>query len=399
MQLDKGTLKKLALLVGGAILLFWLLENFSLVGSVLALLWSLVFPFVLGFIIAFLLNLPMRAIETRLFKNRLPRLRRLLSFLITLVLVLAIISLVVFLVVPQLIDTIGMLVQDMPQYIERIQHNLQPLEQYIPALQEFLEGLHLDWANIGKTVFSWVQSGAGSFFSSAVGVATSFISGATSFVIALIFACYVLFDKEHMGAQVDALLKAYLSEKRYNQFTGFARLSNQIFSRFVTGQCTEAVAIGFVYIVVLAVGGFEYALLIGVLIGFTALIPILGAFIGCIVGALLILVSMGFWRGLAFVILFLVIQQLDGNFMYPRIVGTSIGLPAMWVLVAVAVGGGLMGIFGMLFFIPLTSVFYVLLRKDALNRLQAKGIDSPMEEYYKNKPKKPEKKRKKKREK
>ena len=399
MQLDnKKILRNLALLVGGAILLYWVLQNFSLVGTILTMIWSLVFPFILGFIIAFLFNLPMRAIETRLFKNHLPRLRRLLSFFITLILVLAVIALVAFAVIPQLVATVEMLIKDMPTYIERIEENLAPLMQYIPALQQFVQDLDLDWSNIGKELLSWVQNGAGSFFSSAVGVATSVISGATSFVIGLIFACYVLFDKEHIGAQVTALLKAYLSEKKYNKLMDITHLSNRIFSRFVTGQCTEAVAIGMVYIIALTIGRFDYALLIGVLVGFTSLIPILGAFIGCVIGILLILIFMGFWRALAFVILFLVIQQLDGNFMYPRIVGTSIGLPPMWVLVAVAVGGGLMGIFGMLFFIPLTSVLYALLRRDTLERLEAKGIPSPIDEYHRSRPKKEKKKRLKKKE-
>ncbi len=397
MQLDKTTMKKLALLVGGGIALFWLLENVNLVSRVLALTWGIVFPFILGGIIAFLLNLPMKAIEHKVFRQHLPRGRRVLSFIITIILLLLLFSLLVFLLAPQLVRTVDLLIKAMPGYIERIQESLAPLEHYIPDLQKFLQGL--DWDKLGSTIFGWLQSGFGSVFSSAVGVANSVVSGATSFIIALIFSVYILLDKEHITAQISSVMQAYIPQTRFQKIMGFLQLANRTFSRFVTGQCLEAVAIGSAYIIILSVGGFDYALLIGVIIAFSSFIPLVGAFVGCILGALLIWVSMGFWRALAFVILFLVVQQLDGNFMYPRIVGTSIGLPPMWVLVAISLGGGLMGVFGMLFFIPLTSVVYILLSRSTHSRLMKKGLESPVATYHENRPKKPPKKEKNKAEK
>ena len=392
MQLDNVTLKRIALLLAGGIGLFWLLQNTKLVGSFLGFLWGIIFPFILGGIIAFLFNLPVRAIETKVFRGRHFRGSRILSFLITVVLLLGLLSLLVFLLVPQLAKTITMLASDMPGYISRIQANLAPFEKYIPELQQFLQ--KLDWSKVGSTLFSWLQTGFGGIFSSAIGVATSVISGATSFFIALIFSAYIIFDKEHVSAQLSSVLQAYIPQKRFQQMMDILRLTNRTFSRFVTGQCAEALAIGTVYVIALSIGQFDYALLIGVIIAFSSFIPLLGAFIGCVLGALLLWVSMGMWRALVFVILFLVIQQLDGNFMYPRIVGTSIGLPPMWVLVAISVGGGLMGVFGMLFFIPLTSVVYVLVSRNTAERLKSKGIASPMEHYYENKPKKPKKEKK-----
>lgn len=392
MQLDKSTLKKLALLLGGGIALFWLLENFSIVAKLTTLLWGIVFPFILGGIIAFLLNLPMRAIETKIFRQHLPRGRRILSFLITIILLLFLVSGLIFLLVPQLAKTLDLLIKAMPGYISRIQENLVPFEKYLPELKHFLEGL--DWNKLSNTAFNWLQSGFGTVFDSAIGVATSVVSGATGFIIAVIFSVYILLDKEHIFAQVSTVTQAFISEKKYQKIMDILHLVNRTFSRFVSGQCLEAVAISSVYIIILSVGGFDYALLIGVIIGISSFIPLVGAFVGCILGALLMWVSMGVWRMLAFVILFLVVQQLDGNFMYPRIVGTSIGLPPMWVLVAISLGGGLMGVFGMLFFIPLTSVFYILLSRSAHNKLMAKGLASPVETYYKNRPKKPTKKSK-----
>ncbi len=396
MQLDKPTMKKLALLVGGGIALFWLLENVDLVSRILTLAWGVVFPFILGGIFAFLLNIPMHAIETKIFRQHLPRGRRVLSFLITIVLLLLLIAMLIFLLAPQLVKTVDLLIKAMPGYILRIQESLAPFQKYVPDLQKFLTSL--DWNKLGSTIFGWLQSGFGNVFSSALGVANSVVSGATSFIIALIFSVYILLDKEHIGAQLSGLMQAYIPTKRFQKIMEFLHLANRTFSRFVTGQCLEAVAIGSAYIVILSVGGFDYSLLIGVLIGFSSFIPLIGAFIGCILGALLIWVSMGFWRAFAFVVLFLVVQQLDGNFMYPRIVGTSIGLPPMWVLVAISLGGSLLGVFGMLFFIPLTSVVYILLSRSTEKRLQAKGISSPVGAYHDSRPKKPEKKEKKKKE-
>ncbi len=396
MPLDKKTFTRFAFLVGGGVVLFWILDNSQIVSNIILLLWGVIFPFILGGMFAFVLNLPLSFIERHLFKTRFPRLKRLFSVIITILLLLVSITLLVFLLVPQLIATGSMLAADMPIYVNRIQESLQPYAQYLPVLEEYL--VNLDWRNISQTVFTWLQSGIGSWFSSAISVASSFVSGATSFIIALIFCFYLLFDKEHMAAQLRSLLQAYLPETLFAKIMDISGLTSHTFSRFISGQCLEALAIGAVYVVVLLIGGFDYALLIGVFIGCFSLIPILGAFIGCFLGVLLILISAGPWRALAFVILFLVIQQLDGNFMYPRIVGTSVGLPAMWVLVAISIGGGLMGVFGMLVFIPLFSVLYTLLRKNTASRLQKRGVASPMEDYYRDNPP-PEKKEKKKRKK
>ena len=369
---------KLSLLIGGAISLHWLLGNWELIGRVLGIIWALVFPFILGLIIAFLINIPMQSIEKLLFKNHKPKVRRPISFLLTVLLVVFIITLIGTLVLPQLVATVASLANSMPGYLDSTKKSLEPLLAQVPLIQPFIDGLNLDWNSIGTKLFTVLQSGAGNVFNSTVGVASSIVNGTTSFIIGFIFSCYVLLDKEHLAAQLEGLMKAYLSEKKYKQITNLASLSNRIFSKFVSGQCIEAIAICLFFLIVLSIGRFDYPLLISVLIGFLSLIPIFGAFIGCAIGALLILVSSGLLRAVAFIVVFLVVQQIDGNFMYPRIVGTSIGLPPIWVLVAVTVGAGLMGIFGMLFFIPLTSVLYTLLYQNATARLKYKGIESPV---------------------
>ncbi|MGD9560445.1 MAG: AI-2E family transporter, partial [Oscillospiraceae bacterium] len=242
----------------------------------------------------------------------------------------------------------------------------------------WLQNLNIDWQSLLAKLTDVLQSGALDFIDGAVGVATSIVSGATSFVIGLIFACYLLLDKEHLSAQLEALLMAYLPKARFDKLMDLAKLTYRSYAKFVSGQLIEALIVTVIYIVVLHIGQFDYALLISVLIGFFSLIPMIGIIIGCAIGALLLLVSMGFWRAVIFLGVCFVVQQFEGNIIYPRVVGTSVGLPPVWVLVAVTVGGGLAGIPGMLFFIPLFSVLYTLLHRDARRRLAKKGIASPV---------------------
>ncbi len=380
MVFDKTFFKRAAFVVGGGIVFAWALKNIAVLGHGLALLWGFVFPFVLGLVVAFLLNIPMRAVEKHIFRGKTFRGRRALSFLITLLLVLLVIALVMLLVVPELVRTVGTLVSNVPNYMKQLETALQPLTKYWPTLQDFMQQVNLDVDSLMQEAVNFVKSSANTVLSSAFSVAASVVSGAVSFFIGIIFSGYVLLDKEHLGAQMTGLMKAYIPEKRYNQVMSLLHLVNTTFTKFVSGQCLEAVAIATMFFAVLGIGQFDYALLISVVIGFFSLIPIFGAFIGCFIGAFLILVSQGLVRCLVFIGLFLVVQQIDGNVTYPRIVGTSVGLPPIWVLVAVTIGGSLMGVVGMLIFIPIGSVLYTLLRKDVLRQLREKGSLSPVEE-------------------
>lgn len=392
--MDKAKFKKIALLILIGVGSYWLLQNYQPILSILRTIWILLFPFILGLIIAFLLNLPMKAIEKHLFKGRGGKLKRPISFVLTILFVLLLIGFLVFMVVPQIVAAVQQLSAAMPGYLAAAEKSLTPYLKYVPQLQEYVMNLDVNWADFAGKAWNFLQSGAGSIFSSAVGVASSIIGGAFSFFLGLIFACYVLLDKEHLGAQFKGFLQAYLPQKAYAKLMDLASLSDHIFSKFVAGQCTEGLVIGAIFSIVLFLSGFDYALLIGVLIGFMSLIPVFGTTIACILGALLLLMSQGLGRSIAFVILFLVIQQIDGNFIYPHIVGTSVGLPPMWVLIAVTLGGSLMGISGMFFGIPLTSVIYTLLHRDALERLNKKGILSPVKEMAGSTPPPKEKRKK-----
>ena len=194
----------------------------------------------------------------------------------------------------------------------------------------------------------------------------------TSF-IAFVFACYILLQKEKLHVQIKKVLFAYLPEKRVVSILDICSLTYKTFSNFLTGQCVEALILGSMFFVVMGIIRLPYALLVGVLIAFTALIPIFGAFIGCAVGAFLILM-VDPWKAVVFIILFLVLQQIEGNLIYPKVVGNSVGLPSIWVLAAVSIGGSLMGVVGMLIFIPLVSVVYTIFRGDVYRRLEKKQI-------------------------
>lgn len=379
MELNKKTVKTIALLIVLGVGLHWLLTNLALAQKLLGTIWGLVFPFFLGLIIAFLLNIPMSFLERVLFKNRPSRLKRPLCFVLALVLVVGVLALALFLIIPGLTETVQILAADMPGYIQNAQNWLMSLEEYIPIVQDFVGDLNLDinWQEMLSSFISFLQSGAGSLFTSAWGVAYSIISTTASFFIGLVFACYVLLDKERLHRQAKGLLQAYIPAQRYKKLLDTCSLAFHTFSRFVAGQLTEAIVLCVLFSVLLWILQFNYALLIGVLIGLFSIIPIFGATLACILGALLLLVSQGFWPALFFVILFLVVQQIDGNFIYPHIVGNSVGLPPIWVMVAVLVGGSAFGLAGMLFFIPLGSVLYTLLRKDARARLEKKGIELP----------------------
>ena len=345
---------------------------------------GLVFPFILGACLAFLLNIPMSVIERHLFsENRVkgPKMRKLarpLSLVLALLLVLMIIVIVIFIIVPAIADTVVTLTNSVPGFIDQVQKWSAGLAGSYPDIAKQITNLSIDWGKFGAEIIDFLQKGVTSFVGSTFNVASSIASGVVNFSLGFIFALYVLLQKEKLGSQFRKLFYAYLPERVTDKLLEVCRLSNSTFSSFVTGQCTEAVILGAMFVAVMLIFRLPYALMIGVLIGFLSLIPIFGAFIGCFVGAFLILMvnpMQAFW----FIVIFLIIQQIEGNLIYPHVVGGSVGLPSIWVLVAVTIGGGAMGITGMIITIPLCSVCYTLLREATGKRLNRRRV--PEEKY------------------
>ena len=241
-----------------------------------------------------------------------------------------------------------------------------------------MNGLQLDWNqlnwdNILTTIIDFFRHGAGSVLGSTYQAAKGIVSGMATFFIAFVFACYILLQKKKLAVQIRKVMYAYLKTEQVEKILDVCSLTYKTFSSFLTGQCMEAVILGTMFFVTMGLLKFPYALLVGMLIAVTALVPIFGAFIGCAVGVFLI-VMVSPVKALAFIVLFLVLQQIEGNLIYPHVVGNSVGLPSMWVLVAVTLGSSLMGIVGMLVFIPITSVIYSLLRRSVYTRLEQKKI-------------------------
>lgn len=380
MQLDRETIRKLRGLIVFTLLILVGLLRFDVVLNGLGFVLHILFPFLLGGAIAFVLSVPMNRIQKRLFHaakkgSKLDKAAAPLSLILTLILVLALISLVVVVVLPELASTIAMLGKTLPEKVPVLLKKVERLFADNPKLILYLEEVEatLNWEEILNQLVTFFRIGANTMLDSTISVATGIVSGVGTFVIAFVFACYILLQQESLAKQMKKLLFAYFKETHANEILRICGITNRIFSSFLAGQCMEAVILGGMFFVAMTILRFPFALLVGVLIAFTALIPIFGAFIGCGVGAFLIL-TVNPKQALLFIILFLVLQQIEGNLIYPKVVGGSIGLPGIWVLMAVSLGGSLFGVVGMLVFIPAVSVLYALLRENVQKRLEEKQI-------------------------
>ncbi len=363
--------------LGGAILIFfaWALNNLGLLKSGLFSLMEMLGPFLIGAAFAFILNVPMRAMERLLLKRvKRKKFARALSMVLSLVIVALILAFVFMMVIPEIIETIAQINRGIPGFIREVGQWIEGLTDNVPELGDYLTSLQNDWSNLNKNLLDVLQNTVTNVLVSTVGVATSMIDAIVTLVIAVIFAMYILAQKEKLASQGKRVMYAYLPQKRVDRILEILRLSSRIFSGFIAGQCTEAVVFGCFCFLGMTIFRLPYALTISVLIGFTTLIPIFGAIIGTVVGALLIMVASPI-KAVIFVIMILVFQQIDGNLIYPRIVGNSVGLPGIWVMMAVTVGGSLLGVFGMLVFVPLASVAYCLIRENVGKRLKLRNMD------------------------
>ncbi len=363
--------------LGTALLAVWFaFQHAGRFVAFLRTLMGILSPVLVGAALAFVLNVPMRFLERRVLRvmNRAPRLqkvRRPLALLLTLALALLVVYLVMAMVIPELIATLETIVKAVPGFLKQAD---EWLSTYDIQLRESIEsrikvptGAELE-AQLDNMISIALKGVA--FSGTVIGsVYQNILSG----FFTLMFILYFLMGKERLASQAERLLRAFVADERVEKILRVAGLAQRTFSSFITGQCLEAVILGSLFFLFMNIFRMPYVLLISVFITVTALIPVIGAWIGCIVGAVLILVSDPM-QAVWFVVLFLVLQQLEGNIVYPRVMGNAIGLPSLWVLFAVVLGEGLMGILGMLLFIPLMSVFYKLLGEKVNERLKAKAV-------------------------
>lgn len=364
MDISKKTVKRILLIIAFTVILIWAVYNHKLLFKYIGELYALISPFVIGLCIAYVVNVIMRPIE-RMWMKLLSRfkgkwvekLKRPICLLLSILLIIGIILAVVFLIIPELSESISSLVSMIPSYVTEV-------ESWWEALSERLVkyGVDLPQFNFNPDkLIDFLKDGGTAVLNTTLSATTSIVTAVINFVLALAFSIYVLAQKETLKHQSKKVMSRLMKPGKMQKLLDMLDLINRTFTNFITGQLTEAVIIGVLCFIGMSIFRMPYAPAISVLVGFTALIPVFGAFIGTAIGAFLILLVKPI-QAVWFVVFIIVLQQFEGNLIYPKVVGKSVGLPGIWVLVAVTIGGNAMGVVGMLISVPLCSVLYVVAR-------------------------------------
>lgn len=362
-------LKKWIILIFTVIIGHWIINNLAAVGNIISKIFNIAFPFILGGSLAFILNIPMTFFEKKIWGLRKKKVIkpskfiRILSIIFAIIVIVFVLTLIAKLVIPELVDVINLLINNMPYYITEI---FNFIENYDDNLLN-IKVEEIDIQGIKNELINQIPL----ILTSSISVVGSVFGAITTTIISIVFAIYILLDKESLKEQTIRLLNAYFNKEKVKTIIRLGNISNSTFKNFFTVQCLEATILGGLCIIGMLILQLPYAVPIGVLVGVTALIPVVGAFIGIIIGALLI-ISTASSKVLTFIIFVLVLQQIEGNLIYPRVVGNSVGLPGMWVLVAVSIGGSIGGMLGMLLGVPVFSIIYSLLKNDIKIRLEEK---------------------------
>lgn len=345
--------------------------NWSYLVQSVSMIWSVVFPLILGGMIAFVLNLLVSWIEKYLYPNAknkyLEGSRRPVAIFLAILIVCLVIAATVVIVVPQLASAVMTLVDVIPEAVQNLTDWFNRQEALVPLVNEVANQINIDWGSIFSSVASGINNIASSLATTSVSVLTTSVSAVTNIFLGILFAVYILFSKEKLGVQVERMLSVYVRDDIYQMLKNVAHIANETFSKFISGMVTEAIILGALVTAGLFILQIPYAAMLGVLQGVMALIPIIGAFLSGAVGVV-ILLALDPAYALIYLIFVLIVQQLEGDLIYPRIVGDSIGLPSMWVLFAVTVGGGLMGIPGMLIGVPILASIYKIIKIDVAYR-------------------------------
>lgn len=378
MHIEKKTLRNVFIGVVSCIVLYWILHETERVRTVFSVIKGVISPFALGAGLAFILNVPMRAIEGKLGRVEKAKLRRLIAIVLTFIAVLLVLTLVFVLLIPQLSNTIQSLIPKLYTFVIDTEKTLTQFLEANPQVMEWVvnntDFESLDWAGLAQKAISMVGTSVSAIVDKTFSAIGNITDALVDVVIALVFSLYCLSQKETLSRQGRKLLYAFLPEKFADETIRILRLTNSTFSNFLSGQCVEVCILGCLFAVSMAIFRMPYITLVSVLVAVTAFIPVVGAWVGCALGAFFILVANPM-QAVWFVVMFIILQQIENNMIYPRVVGTSIGISGMWVLVAVGVGGELMGVAGMFLMIPVASVLQTLLREAANKRLGQLDID------------------------
>lgn len=378
MELKWKTCLKAALTVAA---LFFVIHYWDAFASFIGVAIGAAFPLIIGCAIAYIVNIVMSAFERLILpkckRKWVVKLKRPVCMLLAFAAVILVVVLVVYMIIPELVDCVKLLVEKLPGAIETAYNWLDARFDMSYLMSEgssYIQNGNIDWQGIIKTAGDWLLTGVGGAMGSIFSIVTSVFSWIVTLVVAIVFAIYLLLGKEQIGRQITRLMESYLHTRIAHRVQYVVQVIDSSFHSFIVGQCVEAVVLGCLCIIGMLIFRFPYATMIGCLVGFTALIPVAGAYIGAAVGAFMIF-TVEPLQAVFFVIFLVVLQQLEGNLIYPRVVGASIGLPGVWVLAAVTIGGGVLGVGGMLLGVPLAAAVYQLLRND-VNRRQAEGVEA-----------------------
>lgn len=345
------------------------------IGSFLAYLINIFMPFIIGIFIAFILNVLLNFVENKLFKKlnnknykTWSKLKRPVSVIITFIIIITIIVFILGLLIPQLQNTVSLFTKNFDTYKEQTIEILNNFGINSESINNYSTSIN----NLKNEITSYINNNRNEIMQITIGVASSFLGSITSIIIGIVFAIYILLKKEDLSRQFKKILKAYLPEKYERRIEEIANLSNITFGNFISGQCLEALIIGLLCFIGMLILQIPYASTISVLVGFTALIPVFGAFIGTFIGAFLIFMVEPF-KALIFIIFIIILQQLEGNIIYPKVVGKSVGLPSIWVMVAVTIGASIYGVLGMILSVPLCSILYSIIKTDVNLKIEEKN--------------------------
>lgn len=335
-------------------------------------------PFLIGLAVAYIWNLLLKPIERHWFPNsdnaRIKALKRPMCMLLSFMILLGFLCLLLYLIIPQIHKSVYIMTKAAPEFIKSAQDRVLELTanwDWAKDMRKSIEDYNMDWNKVFKKFVGFSKGGFTGVVKPMIGVISSLMGVFITTFTVVVFAIYVLFSKEKLALQIDNLATAYISQKKRSKIKYFLDIANQTFSSFVRGQVIDAFAVGMLLLIAMLLFGIREAATVSVLVMVTALVPMIGAFIGGGIGFIIVCMD-GFYKGLLFLILLMVVQQLEGNLIYPRIVGKSIGMPGIWVFVAVMIGGSLTGPFGMLLAVPIAATFYKILREDVNKKILVK---------------------------
>lgn len=378
MELNKKNVKMLIFVIAMGILIFLGLQNMNLIFDFLGWILSVFTPMLIGLAFAFIFNVPLKFFERKVFTRkdgtaRLGKATRPISLLISIIVVLAIIAAILLLIIPELINSIVMLVQNLPDTFINFQNWIEQLSEEHPQIKEFFMNTSIDWNNIIDSFIGTVQDISINFVSQAVNIFVGTVNLVVNIFLGFIFSVYFLLQKEQLSAQFKKLTYAFLPEDKADTVVSIFKLTGETFSRSVAGSMIECTILGTITMIAMTIFGFPYAMMIGVIIAVMALIPMFGVTIGIIIGALLIL-TINPTQAIWFVVMMIIIQQIEGNLIYPRVANSMVGLPALWVMTSIIVGGKMFGFVGILVIVPIVSVLYTILIRVVHVRLRKRKI-------------------------